>query len=83
MKKLIAIITVILCLGFSTAFASDIVYNGFVQGSGKWLAVLDNEIYEIGDTIIDRSNCKVSDITQKYVTLTCDEEKVTVYFKKP
>ena len=82
MKKLIATITLILCLGVSSAFANNMVYNGYAECEGKFYAVIDNELYEIGDMIQDNSNCKVEDITKSRVYLICNDKQVIVYFKK-
>ncbi len=85
MKKLIAIITLILCLGFSTAFAQVFEYTGFLKmafDTRDGFAIINETIYEPGD-IIKGSSYMLIKIEHDFVTLknTEDGKTIKVSFK--
>jgi len=84
MKKLIAMIIIILCLGFTSAFANhpDIIYNGYIETELTYLIVVNQDIYELGDTIKD-TNCVIDEITKKWIILLCDDTTIIIHFINP
>ena len=70
MKKLIAILTVILCLGFTSAFAQEFKYSGFVKTviDMEGFAVINEDVYQPGE-VIKGSTYKLIRIEYDYVLL--------------
>lgn len=81
MKKLFAIVLLVLSLSIVPVFAQDYIYNGYTDMGNKELVVINNGIYQLGDMVND--TCKIKNITKEVVTISCDDKDINVYFQKP
>ena len=54
MKKLIVMVTLILCLGFSLAFAQELTYTGFMKTiiDPAGVAIINEDVYSPGQIVV-------------------------------
>jgi len=85
MKKLMVMITMILCLGFSLVFAQDFEYTDFLKtvfDTRDGFAIINETVYEPGD-VIKGSPYMLIKIEYDFVTLknTVDGKTIKIGFK--
>ena len=68
-KKLFIILITVLVLCFNV-YAKEVIYNGYASFDKEKIAILNNQLYNIGDTFRDLI---IIDITPKYVLLRAPE----------
>lgn len=68
MKKILAIILMVISLSFTSAFASEFIYNGYAKTDFLSFAVINDEVYET-DQMISETEYKLVVIEKDYIIL--------------